>query len=51
MTCETCGGNGIIDVKCRRCGGSGMAYGEICCGGWDEADCPECGGTGEVDDD
>jgi DnaJ-class molecular chaperone len=55
MECLACDGTGVIMVLCQTCRGTGWVGGreggEICCGGWDTADCMECGGTGEVDED
>lgn len=52
MKCEKCGGSGLLDITCKRCGGTGWVGGryggEICCGGTDEMDCPDCDGTGEI---
>jgi RecJ-like exonuclease len=48
--CETCHGAGMVEiyVTCKRCGGSGMRNGEICCGGTDTM-CETCHGAGMVE--
>lgn len=45
--CPTCNGWGTVEIMCLRCNGTGFVGSEVCCGGFDEATCPECGGSGE----
>jgi hypothetical protein len=46
--CQTCEGSGTIWITCSLCHGSGwvdgIPGGEICCGGDDTIDCPDCNG-------
>jgi DnaJ-class molecular chaperone len=52
--CPDCFGAGTveIEVQCKRCRGTGMKNGDICCGGVDEveAECETCDGLGYVED-
>lgn len=38
--CKTCCGDGTVTVPCPRCG-TGYTV-EPCCGGFDDATCPDC---------
>ena len=52
--CPDCFGAGTveIEVQCKRCRGTGMRNGEVCCGGFDTMDikCEDCDGLGYVED-
>lgn len=49
--CPTCEGKGYTYVTCKLCHGTGWRGGryggQICCGGVDEKECPDCHGSGK----
>lgn len=55
IDCPKCEGKGYLQITCRRCRGTGWVLGryggEICCGGVDDVECPQCKGEGQVDED
>ena len=49
-TCEKCDGDGQITVPCPRCSGRSLhnLLENPCCGGYDDAECPDCNGEGII---
>ncbi len=57
LRCETCGGEGTVDIMCSTCNGSGegMYDGSRCytcrgVGGWVDQTCPACDGEGAIEE-
>lgn len=48
--CQTCEGDGEIEVPCPRCHGRSIQslLENPCCGGTDSETCPDCNGEGVV---
>lgn len=48
--CQKCCGSGEVSIPCPLCSGRPLQslLEDPCCGGWDEIECPECGGLGII---